>query len=95
MSGGHDKSVLGVARGDYDMAAIASDVLDRMVSRGNVKADDFRVLYKSEVFPTNGYVHAHDLKPELAAKIRAVLLQLLASRPSCRRNGTAKTVSCR
>ncbi|MCC7346031.1 MAG: phosphate/phosphite/phosphonate ABC transporter substrate-binding protein [Variibacter sp.] len=70
MSGGHDKSILGVARGDYDMAAIASDVLDRMVSRGNVKAADFRILYTSEVFPTNGYVHAHDLKPELAAKIK-------------------------
>ena len=24
-----------------------------------------------ELFPTNGYVHAHDLKPELTAKIRA------------------------
>ncbi len=70
MSGGHDKSVLGIARGDYDMAAIASDVLERMVSRGNVKAEDFRVLYTSDIFPTNGYVHAHDLKPELAAKIR-------------------------
>lgn len=70
MSGGHDKSVLGVSYGDYDMAAIASDVLDRMVARGTVKREDFRVLYKSEVFPTNGYAHAHDLKPELAAKIR-------------------------
>jgi phosphonate transport system substrate-binding protein len=70
MSGGHDKSILGVARGDYDMGAIASDVLERMVSRGNVKAEDFRILYKSDIFPTNGYVHAHDLKPELAKKIR-------------------------
>ena len=70
MSGGHDKSILGVARGDYDMAAIASDVLERMVSRGNVKAEDFRILYTSDIFPTNGYVHAHDLKPEIAAKIR-------------------------
>jgi phosphonate transport system substrate-binding protein len=74
MSGGHDKSVLGVARGDYDMGAIASDVLDRMVSRGTVKREDFRVLYRSEVFPTNGYVHAHDLKPELAARIRDCFL---------------------
>lgn len=71
MSGGHDKSVLGVSYGDYDMAAVASDVLERMIGRGTVKREDFRVLYESELFPTNGYVHAHDLKPELAAKIRS------------------------
>ena len=70
MSGGHDKSILGVNYGDYDMAAVADDVFERMVQRGNIKREDFRVLYTSEVFPTNGYVHAHDLKPELSAKIR-------------------------
>ncbi|HYF56427.1 MAG TPA: phosphate/phosphite/phosphonate ABC transporter substrate-binding protein, partial [Salinarimonas sp.] len=70
MSGGHDKSVLGVASGDYDAAAVASDVYDRMVTRGTVKGDDFRVIYKSPVFPTSSFAHAHDLKPELAAKLR-------------------------
>ncbi len=70
MSGGHDKSVLGVNYGDYDMAAVADDVFERMINRGTIKRDDFRILYTSDVFPTNGYVHAHDLKPELAAKIR-------------------------
>jgi len=70
MSGGHDKSILGVGHGDYDMAAVADDVFERMVARGTIKREDFRVIYTSEVFPTNGYVHAHDLKPELAAKVR-------------------------
>jgi phosphonate transport system substrate-binding protein len=70
MSGGHDKSVLGVNSGDYDMAAVASDVYDRMVTRGTVKAADFRVLYKSPIFPTSSFAHAHDLKPELAAKLK-------------------------
>ncbi len=70
MSGGHDKSVLGVASGDYDAAAVASDVFDRMVTRGTVKGDDFRVIYKSPVFPTSSFAHAHDLKPELASKVR-------------------------
>ena len=70
MSGGHDKSVLGVASGDYDMAAVASDVFERMATRGNVKASDFRILYRSPVFPTSSFAHAHDLKPELAAKLK-------------------------
>ena len=69
MSGGHDKSALGVLSGDYDMAGVASDVFERMVTRGALKADDFRIIYKSPVFPTSSFAHAHDLKPDLAKKI--------------------------
>ena len=71
MSGGHDKSTLGVVSGDYDMAPVASDVFDRMIIRGTVKKEDFRILYKSPVFPTSSFAHAHDLKPELADKLKA------------------------
>ncbi|HUN11304.1 MAG TPA: phosphate/phosphite/phosphonate ABC transporter substrate-binding protein [Rhabdaerophilum sp.] len=70
MSGGHDKSVLGVNSGDYDMAAVASDVFERMATRGTVKKDDFRIIYKSPVFPTSSFAYAHDLKPELAKKLK-------------------------
>ena len=52
------------------MAAVASAVLDRLASRGNIKASDFRILYRSSVFPTSSFAHAHDLKPELAAKLK-------------------------
>lgn len=69
MSGGHDKSVLGVVSGDYDMAAVASDVFDRMVTRGTIKGEDIRILYRSPVFPTSSFAYAHDLKPELAKKL--------------------------
>ena len=71
MSGGHDKSLLGVNSGDYDMAAISSDAFERMAQRGIVKGDDFRVLYQSAVFPSTAFAHAHDLKPDLASKLRA------------------------
>lgn len=71
MSGGHDKSILGVVSGDYDMAAIASDVMDRMVTRGTIKGGDLRVIFESAVFPTSSFAYAHDLKPELAAKLQA------------------------
>ena len=70
MSGGHDKSTLGVRSGDYDMAPVASDVFERMVTRGTVNGDDFRIIYQSPIFPTSSFAHAHDLKPDLAAKIR-------------------------
>jgi phosphonate transport system substrate-binding protein len=71
MSGSHDKSALGVLSGDYDMAGVASDVYGRMVTRGTLKADDFRVIFASPRFPTSSFAHAHDLHPDLARKIRA------------------------
>ena len=70
MSGGHDKSLLGVVSGDYDMAAVASDVMERMITRGTIKQADIRVLYRSPVFPTSSFAYAHDLKPELAEKLK-------------------------
>ena len=69
MSGGHDKSLLGVVSGDYDLAAVASDVYDRMIGRGTIKKEDVREIYRSPVFPTSSFAYAHDLKPELARKL--------------------------
>ncbi len=69
-SGRHDNSIIGVANKDYDAAAIANSVLARMVARGAVDPAKIRSIYKSQTFPTTGYGHAHNLKPELAEKIR-------------------------
>jgi phosphonate transport system substrate-binding protein len=74
MSGGHDKSILGVSLGDYDAAAVASDIYDRMVARGQVKGENLRVIWKSETFPTTAFAMAHDLKPELQAKITSCMI---------------------
>ncbi len=49
---------------------VASDVFDRMVARGTLKADDFRIIYTSPIFPTSSFAYAHDLKPDLVKKIR-------------------------
>ena len=62
-SGKHDQSVLGVNSGDYDAAAVASDVFHRMAVRGQIKEDDFRVIYRSAKFPTSSFAYAHDLEP--------------------------------
>ncbi|MBM3733778.1 MAG: phosphate/phosphite/phosphonate ABC transporter substrate-binding protein [Acidimicrobiia bacterium] len=69
-SGKHDQSVLGVNSGDYDAAPVASDVFKRMCERKTVNCDDFRVIYKSETFPTSSFGLAHDLHPDLAAKLK-------------------------
>ena len=69
MSGGHDKTVLGVVAGDYDGGPVASDVLERMIVRGTIKAEQIRVIYKSQIFPTSSFAYAHDLHPDLAKKL--------------------------
>jgi phosphonate transport system substrate-binding protein len=69
-SGKHDNSIMGVANKDYEAAAIANSVLKRMIDRKVVDAAKIRTIYKSQTFPTTGYGHAHNLHPELVAKIK-------------------------
>ncbi|OZI44009.1 phosphate/phosphite/phosphonate ABC transporter substrate-binding protein [Bordetella genomosp. 4] len=68
-SGKHDQSVMGVNSGDYDAAAVASDVFHRMAQRGQVKEEDFRIIYTSEKFPTSSFSYAHDLEPKFRDKM--------------------------
>jgi len=69
-SGKHDNSVLGVANKDYPAASIANSVMIRMMERGVVKREQIKSIYKSQTFPTTGYGHVYNLKPELAAKVK-------------------------
>jgi phosphonate transport system substrate-binding protein len=68
-SGKHDQSVMGVNSGDYDGAAVASDVFHRMAVRGQVKESDFRIIYRSQKFPTSSFAYAHDLDPKLVDRM--------------------------
>ncbi|MFO7765242.1 MAG: phosphate/phosphite/phosphonate ABC transporter substrate-binding protein [Pelovirga sp.] len=69
-SGKHDNSILGVANKDYPVAAIANSVLNRMLSRGVVKPEQIKTIYKSQTFPTTGYGVVYNLHPELQKKIQ-------------------------
>jgi len=68
-SGKHDSSVMGVNSGDYDAAAVASDVFHRMGTRGQVNEANFRIIYRSEKFPTSSFAYAHDLEPAFRDKM--------------------------
>ena len=73
-SGKHDNSVMGVVNRDYDAAPIASTVAERMQARGMFKPDTLRVVYESSPFPRTAFGVAHNLKPELQAKIKQAFL---------------------
>ena len=63
-------SLTGVKLGLYEAAAVASDVMDRMIAKGEIKASDFRVLYESESFPTDGFAMSSNLEPSLQDRIK-------------------------
>ena len=70
-SGKHDNSILGVVNKDYEAAAVANSVLNRMIERKVFDPAKIRSIYKSETFPTTGYGTAHNLDPKLVEKIKA------------------------
>jgi phosphonate transport system substrate-binding protein len=41
----------------------------RMGERGQVKESEFRVIYRSQKFPTSSFAYAHDLDPRLVDKM--------------------------
>jgi phosphonate transport system substrate-binding protein len=73
-SGKHDNSAFGVVNGDYDAAAVADTVVERMASRGVIKHSDYKIIYTSPVFPTAGFAYSHNLEPKLAEKIREAFM---------------------
>ena len=74
-SGGHEKSIVGLASKTFEVVAIANDVLNREIAKGAIKPEQFRSIYKSESFPTAAIGYAYNLKPELAEKIRKTLTE--------------------
>lgn len=69
-SGGHERSVMGTQYGFWKAAAVASDQFERMVKKGEIKAGDFRVLWKSEPFPVESWVLSKRVAPELRERVR-------------------------
>jgi phosphonate transport system substrate-binding protein len=52
---------------DKDYKSIFSG--NRMAERGQVKESDFRIIYRSQKFPTSSFAYAHDLDPKLVDKM--------------------------
>jgi len=69
-SGKHDNSIMGVVNKDYDAAPVANTVMQRMQDRGMFPAGTLRVIYESSPFPRAAFGVAHNLAPELQARIK-------------------------
>jgi phosphonate transport system substrate-binding protein len=73
-SGKHDNSIMGVVNKDYDAAPVANTVMQRMQDRNMFAPGTLRVVYESSPFPRAAFGVAHNLAPELQAKIKQAFL---------------------
>jgi phosphonate transport system substrate-binding protein len=73
-SHGQKRSVLGLAGGDFEVAALSDDKVQSLLKQGSIDKSDYRVIYESEVIPrlTIGYIC--DLMPALAEQIAAATI---------------------
>lgn len=75
-SGSHDASILAVANGKVDAAAVADRILAAEVAKGLVKQDDFQVVWTSPPIPESPMVWRKALDPALKQKIAAALASI-------------------
>lgn len=68
-SGSHDRSIKGIAAGDFEAASVASDILTQAITDGEVSYTDFKTIYESTPFTVAGLGYLYNIKPELAGKI--------------------------
>jgi phosphonate transport system substrate-binding protein len=75
-TGGHDQSALAVKEGRVDNAFVATHRLDNVIDRGLASAEDYRVLWQSEIIPQDPMVYRGDLCEPVKAAIRDAFLTL-------------------
>lgn len=66
----HEASIAGIVSKEYEVAAVASDMVDRAKQMGQVNDRQYRVIYRSESFPSAGLGYVYNLEPGLAGKVR-------------------------
>lgn len=76
-AGSHTGAQLAVLKGKADAAVVADVTLDWSVDSGTIKADTFRVLWRSSVQPLDPFAWREDLlSDDLKSKILNALLNL-------------------
>jgi phosphonate transport system substrate-binding protein len=80
-AGSHENAVIGLQQGTCEVAAnwwnneVRSN-LRRMAEKGMVKAEDFRIIFRSEQIPNSPVAYINALPDDLKAAIRAAFLEI-------------------
>ena len=91
---GHENSIKGIAEKKFEAAAVASDILDRMIAeRRRAAKDAIRDDLRVEPYPPGVIGYAYNLTPELREGIRETLLGFEWTAPAWRKTyGTSGDV---
>jgi phosphonate transport system substrate-binding protein len=73
-AGSHENALIALNQKTVDVAANwwnseDDSNLSRMATKGLVKKDDFRIIYKSDLIPKDPYAYLSDMPPDLKAAI--------------------------
>jgi phosphonate transport system substrate-binding protein len=79
-SGSHGASILAVKNKAIEAAATNNIDLDRMIEKGQVAADDFRILWRSELIPGDPMAARRDLPQSLKAAFTGAMLMFNADK---------------
>lgn len=75
-SGSHDASIMAVAHGKVDAAAVADRIFDSAVNKGLVKAEDFQVVWRSQPIPESPMVWRKSLDASTKQKVAKALAEI-------------------
>jgi phosphonate transport system substrate-binding protein len=74
ISRGQPDSIKGLCEGEFQVAAVANDLLRRVVAREKLDEKAYRSIYQSDTFPPACFGYVYSLEPELARKVRDAFL---------------------
>ncbi|ARU05026.1 phosphonate ABC transporter substrate-binding protein [Comamonas serinivorans] len=75
-SGSHDASILAVANGKVDAAAVAEPIFHNAVAKGHVKAEDFRIVWRSQAIPESPMAWRKSLDAATKQKVATALADI-------------------
>ena len=75
-TGSHELSTVAVHQGKVDAAFVASHRFDNVVEKGEVKLDEFNVIWSSPPIPQDPFVYRNTLCEDVKAKLRETFLGL-------------------
>jgi phosphonate transport system substrate-binding protein len=75
-SGSHDASIMAVANGKVDAAAVADPIFQTAVAKGHVKAEDFQVIWRSKDIPESPMAWRRNLDEATKKKVAAALAEI-------------------
>ena len=75
-SGSHDASIMAVANGKVDAAAVADPIFQTAVAKGHVKAEDFQIIWRSRDIPESPMAWRKNLDEATKKKVAAALADI-------------------